>query len=118
MTFLAPLPSRWPGSSGMSGCRDILPISDEPCECVNIEKSHRLLWRVGCMEFSWHHQLQPMFLHLVCLILADRGFERQQMFVLDAPCFCQHLAPPVLTRAFHAQHCQQDRIEVGVPVFF
>ena len=68
------------------------------------------------MQLLREYQLKHFVLHLVGLILADAGFQREQVLVADFVCFRQHLPSSVLAGRFGAKHCESVCRKHGVMV--
>lgn len=77
-----------------------------------------MLFTVCVLKAARDDELQKVSLHLVRLVQADRGFEREQVLSLDACRFGQDLPPAILAGAFDTEHCQMKWIKPLVSVLF
>jgi hypothetical protein len=68
------------------------------------------------MQLPRNNKLNPMLLHLIRLISADRRLKREKMLRLNPCRFRGNLPPTVFTGALHAEHSEIGRTKTWIVV--
>src|SRR5580698_2186862 len=69
------------------------------------------------MQTVRNHELQLLRLHLVSLMSADGGFERQEVLAIDPPRLREDLPPAILACCLYTQHRQKGGVTRGISIF-
>ena len=77
------------------------------CKFLHAHQPALLLSTVCFVKAFRHNKLKSLRLHFFRLIYAYRCLQRQQVFIVDTISFRQYLPPPIFTRRFNTEHCQQ-----------
>lgn len=81
-----------------------LPLPDKVDEAADVHQPVPLRRSKGFVQATRDDQLQGLGLHLVSLVFGDPRLKRQQVLLLNALRFGQHLPPSILQRGLGAQH--------------